>query len=344
MKSKRDAKCQSLKQIIKPQLYNNNKCIDKDCLSLMSDTQKTGRRKQVNGLVYSKLQMPCGRDKKGWHHVICLGTEGLATEFHTPDGTIQVEFLTKIIPASITNAVTHFLSTHAPTRRFHGESGVMVAAGTRIDTTSSAKMLYVPSKNNNNKNLGATTSLLCDASRDFNELLSHTCCKDVLHKDLKFLKHESNVLMVPSLDGMTCLSVHPSYAISHNLTNSIHCDVNDNSRSFAIFYTSKDKDKDSCTWFLFPRYGIAIQCSDKVVISWDGRNMEHCSCTTKGDVFSFFASSNKGVSRHCNILKAFHKRKYNKVYVGDFIYTRKKLSDMENIQYIDPHAGSHPQK
>ena len=88
MKSERVAKCLSLKQIIKPQLYNNNKCIDKDCLLLMSDSQKMGRRKQVNGLVYSKLQMPCGRDKKGWHHVIHLGPEGLATEFNTPDGTI----------------------------------------------------------------------------------------------------------------------------------------------------------------------------------------------------------------------------------------------------------------
>ena len=140
----------------------------------MSDSQKMGRRKQVNGLVYSTLQMPCGSDKKGWHHVIRLGTEGLATEFHTPDGTIQVEFLKRIIPASITNAVTHFLSTHAPTRRFHGESGVMVAAGTRIDTASSVKMLYVPSKNNNNKNLGATTSSLCDASRVISMNCYHT--------------------------------------------------------------------------------------------------------------------------------------------------------------------------
>jgi len=120
VKSKRVAKCQSLKQIIKPQLYNNNLRIDNDCLLLMSDSQKMERRKQVNGLVYSKLQMPCGHDKKGWHHVIRLGTEGLATEFNTPDGTIQVEFLKRIITASITNAVTHLLSTHARTRRFHG--------------------------------------------------------------------------------------------------------------------------------------------------------------------------------------------------------------------------------
>ena len=333
-----------------PQQYKGVYLSDKNqCVALMNDQSMLGKRGQRNGLVYATKQMP-GRSKlknKGWNIVIRKPTDvkarrGYASEITTPDGTIQVEFLRHEIPASIIKSVTHFMANHAPTRNFDGESGVMVAAGMRVDTTSSAKMLYVPSKNNNNATAGRSTVFLRDASLDFNDMLSKTCCNDVLQKDLQVLKNESNVLVFPSSNNSTNVCVHPSYAISHNLTNSIHCDVNDNSRSFAVFYPSKKED--SCTWFLFPTYNIAIQCSDRVVISWNGRKMKHCSCTESGNVWSFFASSNKDVTRHCNIEKAFQKRKYNDVSIGDIIYTRRQLRNMKFINYIDPNAVNHPNK
>ena len=339
-----------LKHRIIPQLYKDVFLTDKNqCVALMNDQSMLGKRGQRNGLVYAKRQMPCrsGLQNKGWNTVIRKPTDvnarrGFASEITTPDGIIQVEFLLDEIPSSIINSVTHFMANHAPTRNFDGESGVMVAAGMRVDTTSSAKMLYVPSKNNNNATAGRSTVFLRDASLDFNAMLSQTCCNDVLQKDLQVLKNENNVLVFPSSDNSTNVCVHPSYAISHNLTNSIHCDVNDNSRSFAVFYPSEKED--SCTWFLFPTYNIAIQCSDRVVITWDGKTMKHCSCTESGNVWSFFASSNKEVTRHCNIEKAFQKRKYNNVSIGDIIYVRRQLRNMKFLNYIDPNAVNYPNK
>ena len=51
------------------------------------------------------------------------------------------------------------------------------------------------------------------------------------------------------------------------------------------------------TWFLFPFYGIAIECSRHTVISWDGRTMFHCSCTVSDGLYSLFTTGKKDVSR-----------------------------------------------
>ena len=336
-----------LKNRIIPVVYKGNLLDEEVCASLMSDKQLIGKRGQINGLVYAATQMPGKLNNKGWDHVIRnpvenLGKEGLAYDIKTPEGNIKVQYLRGEVPTSISKSVKHFMENHTPTRSTQGESGVMVAAGMRVDTTSSSRIMYVPSKNNNNVTRGRSTLLLRDAARDFNELLTKTICKEVMLRDLKTLKNINNVMVFPTNDNSSTVTVHPTYAISHNLTNSIHCDVNDSSRSFAVFYPSQSEK--SCTWLLFPVYNIAIQCAASVVISWDGRTMEHCSCSEYGEVWSFFCSSNRNVSRHCNIERAFQKKKYNRVEVGDLVYTRERLGKMKNIHYADPNAKKYPKK
>ena len=336
-----------IKDRIIPTIYKSKELGKKICAGLMSDLKNQGRRGQINGLVYSRNQMPSLINDKGWHHVIRNkniqgDSKGFAYDITTPGGKILVEYLKKKIPTSITDSVSHFMDNHARTRKIEGESGEMVAAGMRIDTTSSARMLYVPSKKNNNETAGRSTVFLRDASIDFNALLAETCVKEVLVNDIKRLKKKDNVLVYPSSERSATVTVHPTYAITHNLTNSIHYDVKDDSRSFAVFYPSETKR--SCTWLLFPTYNVAIECADKVVISWDGRSMKHCSCSDIGDVWSFFGSSNIDVSRHLSIDKAFQKKRYNKVSVGDLVYTRKKLRDMKKIRIADPNAKKYPNK
>jgi len=280
-----------LKDRIIPLVYKGNVLDEEVCAALMSDKQLIGKRGQINGLVYATTQMPGKLNTKGWDHVIRkpienLGKQGLVYDINTPDGNIKVQYLRGEVPKSISKSVKHFMENHTPTRNTQGESGVMVAAGMRVDTTSSSRIMYVPSKNNTSVTRGRSTLFLRDAARDFNELLTKTICKEVMLRDLKTLKNINNVMEFPTNDNSSTVTVHPTYAISHNLTNSIHCDVNDSSRSFAVFYPSKSEK--SCTWLLFPVYNVAIQWAASVVISWDGRTMDTVRVLSMGRFGPFF--------------------------------------------------------
>ena len=94
-----------------------------------------------------------------WNH----NTEG-------GNGIIWVKFLKHEIPSFLIKSITRFIANHAPTRNVDCESGIMVAAGMWVDTTSSAKLLYMPSRNNNNQTAGRSTVFLHDASFDFNAI------------------------------------------------------------------------------------------------------------------------------------------------------------------------------
>ena len=78
----------------------------------------------------------------------------------------------------------------------------------------------------------------------------------------------------------------PTIAISEDLTNSIHLDREDCSESFGYWFSRK-KQKGR-TWFLFPYYSLAIECSHQnpMLVTWDGRCQEHCSCTVGRGVIS----------------------------------------------------------
>lgn len=127
----------------------------------------------------------------------------------------------------------------------------------------------------------------------------------------------------------------PTYAVSNSLTNSSHID-RDGSRSFAVFYQKQNRIGKS--WFLFPNNSIAIECSNTpLVISWDGRKMKHCSCTTEPGILSFFGASSERLSQYCTasksfgMKKSFNKRKHrDQLTKGTVVRVRKKLRLMND--------------
>ena len=96
-------------------------------------------------------------------------------------------------------------------------------------------------------------------------------------------------------------------AVSRDLTNSIHVDKSDDSRSYSVFYQS-ECDKGLC-YFLIPLIGVAIEISSTVIISWDGRITPHCSATVLPGIVSLFGSSNKFVTARLVVAKAFQSLK-----------------------------------
>ena len=142
-----------------------------------------------------------------------------------------------------------------------------------------------------------------------------------------------------------------SYSVSRNLTNSLHLDLNDDSKSFAVFYVSSGKHTTK-TWLLFPDYGIAIEINKYVLISWDGSKLRHCSCTgsdessNTGSVYSLFAAAKKDVSRYYNMKQRFSQKNHHKnLQKGDTVYVRERLSSMKTkFDYTDPNRNKCPTK
>ena len=96
----------------------------------------------------------------------------------------------------------------------------------------------------------------------------------------------------------------PTIAISEDLTNSIHVDLDDSSESFGYWFSRKGKK--GRTWFLFPYYSLAIECSHKspMLITWDGRCQEHCSCTVGRGVISLAGFCK---TKHINFMNRMHR-------------------------------------
>ena len=88
------------------------------------------------------------------------------------------------------------------------------------------------------------------------------CSKDKYNDDMKYLSRSNNYLKY----GKAKVMLHPTYIFSKDLTNSIHKDKDDDSYLFAVFFQSQNDKEKGFTWFLFPYYGIAIECSKNTLI------------------------------------------------------------------------------
>ena len=96
-----------------------------------------------------------------------------------------------------------------------------------------------------------------------------------------------------------------TFMVSKNLTNAIHIDFNDGSKSFALFFNLIKNDthyifngtsdgKEVYTWFAFPMVGVFVLLGGlgtQVSIEWDGRNVYHCSTSFILNNESSFKSS-----------------------------------------------------
>lgn len=91
-------------------------------------------------------------------------------------------------------------------------------------------------------------------------------------------------------------------AVTSNLTNMPHRDLDDAGKCFAIWvrkHVSAPPPKE--WWLLFPSVGLAIQLHHGVRISWNGRCAPHCSISVPGEgdeLLSLFAGTSHRVQAH----------------------------------------------
>ena len=303
--------------------------------------------------------MPTDTNNRGWKKVYMIPMdqmEKIPYSIKTPDGNIHIDYPAGSPPLCIQKFVNHSLFNHSKVRNISGEKGLMVGGGKRYDKTSATVIDYVPAINNNSTTSGQTNSLLYEASLAFDNICCNSSVSHSYRNEIKLLSKMNNVTTmkctkVSSTDNhSTKITVHPTYSITRNLTNALHYDINDDSRSYAIWYTTSDN-KRRKSWLLFPDYGIAIEIGKYILISWDGRVMKHCTCSCDENVedtpiYSFFASSNKLVSFYYKIETAFKKKGHNKgLCKGNKVYVRERLRNMKHqFQYTDPNATKHPNK
>ena len=169
----------------------------------------------------------------------------------------------------------------------------------------------------------------------FNNLLQNPS-NDRFFRDKAFSKdymqtlnhHKAGSLKLPSNNGRM-ITVLPTYAVSESLTNnSIHKDINDASRCYAVFYQQEGVGK---SFLVFPYYSLAIECGQSpVLVSWDGRRQKHCTITCEPGIRSLFGAFNQNVEKNQGINHQFacqEKRKEKCLNVG-----------------MEVHVGSHVKK
>ena len=315
-----------ISEIIVPTLYKGKKISSKHSRKIIQ--QKNGRRDQIDGLVYLPCQMPSAKKNNSWDYVLRrppASQKFKESQFciETEDGGIFVQFLFEEVDWKIISSTKHFLYNHSKVRDIEGESGDMCCAGLRVDLVSSSIVHYV----NNDKSFAIANSnrILKEGARNFHEIVERSICSKSFLSELNNLKKCNNVIQ----HGKGKKKLHPTYIFSKNLTNSMHRDSNDNSRSYALFFRDNLNSERGLTWFLFPFYGIAIECSKNTLISWDGRTQYHCSCTVEYNLYSFFTSSTKRVHQQSILnMKMNRKREKNtrNIEDGDDVYIRSGKS------------------
>ena len=291
--------------IVPPTIYNGKEISGAASRKLLQS--KGGRRKQIHGLVYAPKMMPSLRKNHGWDFVFRRPSwrgsvnklNALSYDILTPEGYIHVRFPRTYATYKIKTATNHFLLNHTHVRNeMAGESGVMACAGLRVDLVSASKCHYIDA--NNNSFPDKNTRILKESAIEFHQFLK----SNVAEKEINALRKKNNLL------NSAGEKIHPTYIFSKDLTNSIHVDTGDDSRSFASFFWQEvEGEKNGLTWFLFPFYGIAIECSQHTLISWDGRVMFYCSCTVHNGLYSFFTTSKLTVARHTKVELALRRKK-----------------------------------
>ena len=296
-----------LKNQLIPTIYKCEKITRNYAITLLNGKQ--GRRDHTNGLVYcTTSEVPKDNSKNGWDIVLrkpSRKNKQLQSAFHIcfPSGnnsSVYVEFIDSPVHKDITQAVDYYLANHSRVRDVVGEKGDMVPIGRRVDIRTSTLSMYKATKSS----AGSVDQyvLLNRASFAFNKLLLKSCCKLSLQAELKLLTKKDNILKVYSSKRVLATTL-PTMAVSRDLTNSIHVDKSDDSRSYSVFYQS-ECNKGLC-YFLIPSIGLAIEISSTVIISWDGRVTPHCSATVLPGIVSLFGSSNKFVTARLVVAKAF---------------------------------------
>ena len=337
-----------LDAIIHPLLYNGQTITKDESFKLLKGTQ--GRRDQLNNLVYACSQMPHSstRNENGWPHVHWHdATQHRATtivlldENGKQEDVIYVHNSVHNHPSRrIREFVSHCIVNHSHVRKNKYEKGRMVSCGLRREIVSSMLNFYRPGRNNTERTSAATTSMYHHAAIDFHTMLMNSPLAKVYQDDIKQLQRDDLVWKVLDYKKnkdkkRRVLILHPTSAISMDLTNAMHRDTDDAIRSTAIFYS--DPTNPGTTFLLFPYYGLAIECTSTTFVNWDGKKQHHCSCTmpSGGNVFSFFNGAWDSVKKQKTILtKLFDRRRpKNSMLPTKKIYFRIKQRHFDKYKF-----------
>ena len=260
-----------LEDQVLPQMYKGKEISKDEAKALLEG--KLRRRKQVNGLIYHELQCPSGDDNNGWKIVLRKPSrkkKKSMSSFKIMNdrlGKIIVEFIHGGIPDKIQAGVNYFLSNHAPVRNIPFEQGIMAAIGRKVDVRTSCLSLYRSEKKGKEERISQSKLHMERCAVELKTLLMASICSTSIEKELDVLEWKGNILKIPSAGKeVRCL---PTMCVSESLSNSLHIDYGDGSRSFAIFYQRRmNKGK---SYFVIPSLGLAIEMfSVPVIISWDG--------------------------------------------------------------------------
>lgn len=331
-----------LDEIVPPLLYCGKIITQVESLKYLRGKQ--GGREQVDNLVYDCSQMPNSttRDTNGWHVHWFNANQHRGTkiilhnEKDEKKDAIYVHNTKNNNPSKhIQDLVSHCIINHTPVRKKMHEKGTMATCGLRREIKCSGLTCYRPGKHSTEKTKKATNSLYNFAATDFFRLLNNTPMRTIYQNDIDQLKRDDLVWRVNDYrqnkhkaEPRIKLALHPTSAISMNLTNAMHVDKDDAIRSTAIFYSSPSNP--GTTFLLFPFYGLAIECTFTTILNWDGKKQFHCSCTmpTGSNVFSFFNGAWESVRKQKDILRMFElKRPKRSMLPKTKIYFRIKHND-----------------
>ena len=229
--------------------------------------------------------MPTKVNNNGWHHVVrndgrhrsfklLLLEQGSVHDFIC--GEIQPN---KDVPASFSTLIEHLIKFHSHNCVKPHKLGLVASVGLRWEIKSSSCTHYVCAKNNTKENNRCSHKLHRLAAIDMYYFLQNSSLQENYNKDLQVVQNDKISWKIKLSENLSTkfIYVHPGKVVSIDMNNAFHLDPNDELRSIAVWYT--DQSNPGCTWFLFPHYSIAIECSTTTIISWDGRKQHHCSCT-----------------------------------------------------------------
>ena len=134
-------------------------------------------------------------------------------------------------------------------------------------------------------------------------------------------------------------------AVSSNLGNPEHLDCGDAWQSYARWLRGLPNGPEpSGWWFLLPAVGLAIELEDGVGVSWDGREVHHCTAVPHGigegdELFSMFFSVQRRAEQHVvrqrHLLRALGVRGASRVEVGDSVWVKwyPEVSDRKSDRF-----------
>ena len=135
-----------------------------------------------------------------------------------------------------------------------------------------------------------------------------------------------------------CPKAPACWIVSKDLGNPQH-DDNDYSRSYAGWFTEQDIENRSA-WFLFPKWGIAIELCNNTWISWDGAHCSHCSSvphlTSENHIYSLFTAITKKV-----YLTAKRVNQCEEILKSSPIeFSSLRLRDKVCLRWVQPFVGN----